>query len=252
MTGPAWLILPTFNEVANLQPLVEALLPLLAAASPAGHRLLVVDDDSPDGTGRVADALAAREPAVEVLHRPVREGLGPAYLAGFARALEGGAGQVIQMDADFSHDPRDVARLLGAVGRGADLALGSRYVAGGAVTADWHPARRAISRAGCWYARTLLGVDVRDLTGGFKCFRSDALAALDLATVRSVGYAFQVELTYRAVRRGLTVVEVPIRFGERRAGQSKMSPAIALEAAWRVATMRLDPPPPRAEDRALA
>jgi dolichol-phosphate mannosyltransferase len=244
MTGPAWLILPTYNEVANLQPLVEALLPLLAAAAPAGHRVLVVDDDSPDGTGRVADMLAAREPAVEVLHRPVREGLGPAYLAGFARALAAGAGHVIQMDADFSHDPHDVARLLAAVGRGADLALGSRYVTGGSLTAAWHPARRAISRAGCWYARTLLGVDVRDLTGGFKCFRADALASLDLATVRSVGYAFQVELTYRAIRRGLAVVEVPIRFGERRAGQSKMSPAIALEAAWRVAAMRLGAAPP--------
>jgi dolichol-phosphate mannosyltransferase len=252
MPGPAWLILPTYNEVENLEPLVEALLPLLAGGSPTGHRVLVVDDGSPDGTGRVADGLAAREPEVEVLHRPIREGLGPAYLAGFARALEAGAGHVLQMDADFSHDPRDVPRLLAAVGHGADLALGSRYVAGGALTAAWHPARRAISRGGGWYARTLLGVDIRDLTGGFKCFRAGVLASLDLASVRSVGYAFQVEMTYRAIRRGLTVVEVPIRFGERRAGQSKMSSRIALEAAWRIAAMRLGAPGRRERHRALA
>jgi dolichol-phosphate mannosyltransferase len=239
MTRPAWLILPTYNEAPNLQPLVEAVLPVLAAASPGGHRVLVVDDDSPDGTGRLADALAAREPAVEVLHRPAREGLGPAYLAGFARALGAGAGYVIQMDADFSHDPRDVARLLATAEQGADLVVGSRYVAGGGITADWRPARRALSRAGCWYAQTLLGVGVRDLTGGFKCFRAAALEALDLSSVRSVGYAFQVELTYRAIRRALTVVEVPIRFQDRRAGDSKMSPAIALEAAWRVPHLRM-------------
>jgi dolichol-phosphate mannosyltransferase len=253
MSNATWLILPTYNEVENLQPLVETLLPLLAAASPAGHHVLVVDDDSPDGTGRVADALAGREPAVEVLHRPVREGLGRAYLAGFGRALAAGAGHVIQMDADFSHDTRDVARLLATAEQGADLALGSRYVAGGGVTAGWHPARRALSQAGCWYARTLLGVGVRDLTCGFKCFRASALAALDLPSVRSVGYAFQVELTYRAIRRGMTVVEVPIQFGERRGGESKMSPAIALEAAWRVALLRTssrsqaEPAPPGPE-----
>ena len=238
MKGAVWLILPTYNEAENLEPLVEALLPVLSEASPAGHRLLVVDDDSPDGTGRVADALAARQASVEVLHRSAREGLGPAYLAGFRRALEAGAGHVVQMDADFSHDPRDVARLL-AAGQDADLVLGSRYVAGGGVAADWHLARRAISRAGCWYARRLLGLGVRDLTGGFKCFRARALEALELDTVRSAGYAFQVELTYRAIRRGLRVVEIPILFHERRAGYSKMSPAIALEAAWRVAHLRM-------------
>jgi dolichol-phosphate mannosyltransferase len=241
MRKPAWLILPTYNEVQNLQPLVEAVLPVLAGASPGGHRVLVVDDNSPDGTGRLADALAAREPAVEVLHRPVREGLGPAYLAAFARALGAGASHVIQMDADFSHDPRDIARLLATAQQGYDLVLGSRYVPGGGVTADWNPGRRALSRAACWYARTLLGVDVRDLTGGFKCFRASALRALDLHSVRSLGYAFQVEVTYRAIRRGLKLVEVPIRFGERRAGESKMSPAIALEAAWRVAHFRITP-----------
>jgi dolichol-phosphate mannosyltransferase len=235
---PAWLVLPTYNEAENLEPLVEEVMPVLAEASPGGHRLLVVDDGSPDGTGRVADALAARETAVEVLHRPGREGLGSAYLAGFRRALEAGAGHILQMDADFSHDPSDVARLLSASDR-ADLVLGSRYVAGGEVVADWNRARRAISRAGCWYARTLLGIDVRDLTGGFKCFSAPALEALDLSTVRSAGYAFQIEVTYRAVQRGLAVVEVPIHFHKRRAGRSKMSLAIALEAAWRVLELRV-------------
>jgi dolichol-phosphate mannosyltransferase len=238
MRGPAWLVIPTYDEAPNLEPLIDAVLPALATASPSGHRVLVVDDASPDGTGRLADRLAERLDAVEVLHRPGREGLGPAYRAGFARALAGGAGYLLQMDADFSHDPADLPRLLERAQAGADLVLGSRYLEGGGV-ADWGAARRAISRAGCWYARTVLGVEVRDLTGGFKCFRRAAMEAIDLPTVGSQGYAFQVEMTYRALRRGLSVVEVPITFRERRAGESKMSSRIALEAAWRVPQLRI-------------
>jgi dolichol-phosphate mannosyltransferase len=238
MTDPAWLVIPTYDEAPNLEPLVEAVMPVLADASPAGHRVLIVDDASPDGTGRLADRLAERVDAVEVLHRPRREGLGPAYVAGFTRALAGGAGYLLQMDADFSHDPADLPRLLDRARAGADLVLGSRYVEGGGV-ADWGAARRAISRAGCWYARAVLGVGIRDLTGGFKCFRRAAIEAIDLPTVRSQGYAFQVEMTHRTLRRGLAVVEIPITFRERRAGESKMSARIALEAAWRVPQLRM-------------
>ena len=237
MPAPAWLIVPTYDEAPNLEALVEAVEPVLAAAAPEGHRILVVDDASPDGTGAMADALAGRFP-LEVLHRPRKGGLGPAYRAGFRHALDAGAGLVVQMDADFSHDPPDVARLLAAAREGADLVLGSRYVPGGGVE-RWSLPRRAISRGGCWYARAVLGVDVRDLTGGFKCFRRAALEAVDLDTVASEGYAFQVEMTYRVLRRGLRVVEVPICFRERRHGTSKMSARIALEAAWRVPRMRL-------------
>jgi len=237
MLGFPWLIVPTFNEAENLEPLVGAALEVLARAAPEGHRLLIVDDDSPDGTGAMADRLAARHDEVEVLHRRERQGLGPAYLAGFARALDGGAGYVLQMDADFSHDPRDLARLLDAVRDGADVALGSRYAPGGAV-ADWGIVRRVVSRGGCWYARRVLRVDVRDLTGGFKCFRSAVLHAIDLPSIRSHGYAFQVELTYRALRAGFTVREVPIVFRDRRHGHSKMSMRIALEAAWLVPLLR--------------
>jgi dolichol-phosphate mannosyltransferase len=237
VTGPAWLIVPTYDEAPNVRALVEAALAVLERAAPEGHRVLVVDDNSPDGTGRVADALAQAHPAVEVLHRPAKAGLGPAYLAGFGVALAGGAGHVLQMDADFSHDPADLERLLAAARAGADLVLGSRYVPGGGV-GDWGPLRRAVSRAGCLYARTVLGVHVRDLTGGFKCFRRGALEALDLASVRSQGYAFQVEMTYRALLRGLRVVEVPIVFRERREGTSKMTARIAFEAAWRVPQLR--------------
>src|SRR5436190_4063695 len=158
MKGLPWLVLPTYNEAENLERLVHAVQPVLAQASPSGHRILVVDDDSPDGTGQLAEVLSARDRTIEVLHRAVREGLGPAYLAGFHHALQRGAGRVIQMDADFSHDPQDVATLLAVSDAGADLVLGSRYVPGGGVTQDWSPVRRAISQAGCWYARTLLGV----------------------------------------------------------------------------------------------
>jgi len=199
---------------------------------------LIVDDSSPDGTGRLADALAAEHDAVEVLHRSEREGLGPAYLAGFARALRGGAGYVLEMDSDFSHDPADIARLLAATrDGGADLALGSRYVDGGGVE-DWPPLRRFISQGGSLYARTILGLGIRDLTGGFKCFRAEVLEAIDLPTVRSAGYGFQIELTYRAIRRGFTVVEIPIVFRDRVHGTSKMSPRIAAEAMWLVPALR--------------
>ncbi|HZL54638.1 MAG TPA: polyprenol monophosphomannose synthase [Solirubrobacteraceae bacterium] len=229
MQGPVWLVLPTFNEAENIQPLVEAVLAALEQAAPGDHRVLVVDDSSPDGTGALADALAAEHGAVEVLHRSVREGLGPAYLAGFGHALAAGAAFVCQMDADFSHNPADVPRLLAAVADGADVALGSRYVAGGGVE-DWGLMRRVVSRAGCSYARHVLGLSIRDLTGGFKCFRREVLEAIDLQTVRSHGYGFQVEMTQRALLRGFVVREVPITFHDRRRGHSKMSPRIALEA----------------------
>jgi dolichol-phosphate mannosyltransferase len=235
----AWLILPTYNEVDNLAAIVAAVRTVLERAAPAGYRVLIVDDSSPDGTGRLADELAARHGEVEVLHRPAKGGLGSAYIAGFDAALRAGAGYLLEMDADFSHDPADLERLLAAARDGADVVLGSRYVPGGGVT-EWHAMRRGVSRAGCWYARRVLGVGVRDLTGGFKCFRRSALEALHLSSVRSLGYAFQVELTYRAVRRGLCVVEIPIVFHERREGASKMSARIALEAVWRVPQMRLN------------
>ena len=237
MPGAAWLVLPTYNEADNVEAIVASARDVLAGAAPEGYRILVVDDDSPDGTGKLADALASRHDEVSVLHRPGKGGLGRAYLAGFDEALRGGATHVLEMDSDFSHDPSDLARLLAAAGQGADLVLGSRYVEGGGVT-EWHAVRRAVSRGGCWYARTVLGLDVRDLTGGFKCFRREVLEAIDLPTVRSQGYAFQVELTYRAVKRGFDVVEVPIVFHERREGASKMSGRIAAEAIWRVPQMR--------------
>jgi dolichol-phosphate mannosyltransferase len=239
MTGPAWLVLPTFNEAENLETAVTAARRVLGAATPEGFRVLIVDDNSPDGTGALADALAAAHPdEVEVLHRPVREGLGPAYLAGFDRALAAGASHVFEMDADLSHDPADLARLLSAVrDGGADVALGSRYVPDGGV-ADWGTVRRLVSRGGSWYARRALGLEVRDLTGGFKCFRADVLDAIDLPSVRSRGYAFQVELTYRAIVCGFAVVEVPIVFRDRELGTSKMSWRITAEAAWIVPHLR--------------
>jgi dolichol-phosphate mannosyltransferase len=233
MTGPAWIVVPTYNEAANLEPLVHG----IREAAPDAH-ILVVDDDSPDGTGALADAIAARDEHVEVLHRPGKAGLGLAYVNGFAHALRAGAGYVLEMDADLSHDPRDVPRLIAAAEAGADLVLGSRYVAGGGVE-DWDTLRRVLSRGGCRYARTMLGVGVRDLTGGFKCFRADTLRAIDFETVRSEGYAFQVELTYRALARGLRVEEVPITFRDRRAGDSKMSARIAMEAIWLVPALRI-------------
>jgi dolichol-phosphate mannosyltransferase len=229
-----WIVLPTFNEADNLEGVVAA----VRAAVP-GARVLVVDDASPDGTGAIADRLAAADPAVHVLHRPRKEGLGRAYVAGFTRALSHGAEYVVEMDADFSHAPADLPRLLAAARGGADLVLGSRYVPGGGVE-NWHPLRRAVSQAGCAYARRVLRVPVRDLTGGFKCFRAEALRGIDYAGVRSQGYAFQVELTYRALARGYRVVELPIVFRERREGESKMTWRIAAEAAFMVPRLRAE------------
>jgi dolichol-phosphate mannosyltransferase len=233
--GP-WLILPTYNEAVNLEPFVRAVQPELAEAAPE-HRILIVDDNSPDGTGRIADRLAAEIESVEVLHRPKKQGLGVAYLAGFRRALEGGADLILEMDSDFSHSPADVPRLIAAAER-ADLVLGSRYVPGGGVV-DWGLLRRVLSRGGSWYARLVLRVHVHDLTGGFKCFRREVLERLDLASIHAEGYGFQIELTYRAIRAGFRVEEIPIVFRERQAGISKMTARIAAEAVWKVPALRL-------------
>jgi dolichol-phosphate mannosyltransferase len=230
-----WLILPTYNEAENIAPLVSSALAQLEATG-VEHHVLIVDDGSPDGTGRIADRLAAEHGAVEVLHRERKEGLGRAYLAGFQVALARGAGLVLEMDSDFSHDPADLPRLIAAADA-ADLVLGSRYVPGGGVT-EWGFVRRALSRGGSAYARLLLGLPVRDLTGGFKCFRREVLEALTLDGVQADGYGFQIELTYRAVKAGFRVAEVPILFRERRLGQSKMTARIALEAVWKVPALR--------------
>jgi dolichol-phosphate mannosyltransferase len=228
--------LPTYNERDNLEPMVRS---LGRVAGALGHemRVLVIDDASPDGTGELADRLAAELSFVEALHRPRKEGLGPAYLAGFRRALEAGAELVFEMDCDFSHDPADVPRLAAAA-READLVLGSRYAPGGA-TRRWSAARRVVSRAGSAYARVLRGVEIRDLTGGFKCYRRRVLETIELDRISSKGYAFQIETTYRALRRGFRVVEIPITFVERERGGSKMGGAIVLEAAAKVPALRL-------------
>ncbi len=231
--GDVWLVLPTYNEAENVERMVAG----ITAALPAGARVLIVDDSSPDGTGQIADRLARESPLVEALHRARKEGLGPAYLAGFRRALDAGAALIVQMDADHSHDPADLPRLLEAAA-GADLVIGSRYVAGGSV-GDWGPIRRGISRAGSAYARLVLGVGVRDLTGGFKVIHRRVLDAIGLDSIASHGYAFQVEITYRAIRAGFTVVEVPIEFRDRRIGQSKMTGAIVREAVVGIPRMRL-------------
>ena len=231
-----WLVVPTYNEAANIERFVHAVLPQLAAAA-GEHRVLIVDDSSPDGTGDIADGLAAELEQVRVLHRTEKNGLGRAYEAGFAHALAGGAELVIQMDADLSHDPEHIPALIEAAAD-ADLVLGSRYVAGGGVE-NWGLCRRALSRGGSWYARTVLGVPVRDLTGGFKCFRRELLERLVREGFETAGFGFQVEVTYRSLRSGATVREVPIRFRDREAGDSKMSSRIVIEALWRVVEMRL-------------
>jgi dolichol-phosphate mannosyltransferase len=237
MSGEPWLILPTYNEAENVQAIVAASGEVLARVAPDGYRVLIVDDGSPDGTGELADRLADEHTWVEVLHRAEKSGIGPAYLAGFRHALDRGAGYVMEMDSDFSHDPADLARLLEAVRDGADLALGSRYVPGGGVS-DWGVLRRFISEGGSTYARLVLGLGVRDLTGGFKCFRREVLESIHFDSVRSRGYAFQVELTYRTVQAGFAVVEVPIVFRDRQHGTSKMSWRIAAEAMWLVPRLR--------------
>jgi dolichol-phosphate mannosyltransferase len=229
----ATICLPTYNELANLERMVRALQPLLRNAD----RILVIDDDSPDGTGAAADALAAELPFVDVLHRAHKEGLGPAYLAGFRQALAGGAELVLEMDCDFSHDPADVPRLIAAAEAGADVVLGSRYVDGGGVR-NWGLVRRVISRGASIYTGLFLRMGVKDPTGGFKCFRRRVLETIDLDAITSKGYAFQIETTYRAKRAGFTVVEVPITFADRMQGNSKMSRAIVLEAMWRVPLLR--------------
>jgi dolichol-phosphate mannosyltransferase len=233
MPGPVWIVLPTYREADNVEPMIRA----LRAVAPAAH-VVVVDDASPDGTGLLADRIAAADPRVEVVHRAAKRGIGPAYLAGFDHALARGAGALVELDCDFSHDPATVPRLLEALDAGADLALGSRYVTGGRVE-NWTAWRRFASRAACTYARALLRVPVRDLTTGCKAFRAPALEAIDFRSARSRGYAFQVELTYRALRAGLRVTELPITFRERREGESKLSGTVALEAAWRVPALRL-------------
>jgi dolichol-phosphate mannosyltransferase len=231
-TADVWVILPTYNEAENLERIVGAVLEHL----PESRRVLVVDDNSPDGTGEIADRLAESEESIEVLHRERKEGLGPAYLAGFRVALDGGAQRIIEMDADFSHDPSYLPELIAATEK-ADLAIGSRYVPGGGIT-EWGPMRRFVSRGGSAYARMALGLPVKDLTGGFKCFRRIVLETIDLGTIEARGYAFQVETTYRAIRSGFRVVEVPIVFKDRTDGTSKMSKAIVAEAMWRVPAMR--------------
>ncbi len=238
MSG-AWLVLPTYNEAENIEAIVRAALPQLESTG-MDHRVLIVDDGSPDGTGQIADRLVAEIDGVEVCHRASKAGIGPAYLAGFERALSGGAELVLEMDSDFSHDPGDLPRLIAASGA-ADLVLGSRYVPGGGVT-DWGRARRTISRGGSLYAKLLLGVQVNDLTGGFKCFRREVLETLDLTSIGTDGYGFQIEMTFRAIQAGFRVAEVPILFRERRVGASKMSARIAVEAFWTVPALRLRKP----------
>ncbi|HEV8685886.1 MAG TPA: polyprenol monophosphomannose synthase [Gaiellaceae bacterium] len=226
----ATVCLPTYNELENVERMVRAL-------GEQGVRVLVIDDNSPDGTGKIADRLAAELDFVSVLHRERKEGLGPAYLEGFRRALADGAELVLEMDSDFSHDPADVPRLIEEAERGADLTLGSRYVPGGSIP-NWGLVRRFISRGGCLYAQLWLQTRVRDLTGGFKCYRRRVLEAIDLDAIHSKGYAFQIETTYRALRKGFRVVEVPITFVDREEGGSKMSRTIVLEAIWKVPLIR--------------
>jgi dolichol-phosphate mannosyltransferase len=228
--------LPTYNERTNVEPMVLALGEVFERlAMPC--RVLVVDDGSPDGTGEIAQALADRHSWVDVLHRPRKEGLGRAYLAGFAHALAAGADLIAEIDCDFSHDPNDLTRLVAATDN-ADVAIGSRYVKGGG-TRNWSRLRQTVSRGGCLYAQAILGIGVSDLTGGFKCFRREVLETLPLGSVAAQGYAFQVEVTYRAIRAGFSVAELPIVFSERTSGRSKMSYGIVGEAVWKVPALRI-------------
>jgi dolichol-phosphate mannosyltransferase len=236
MDARVWVVIPTYNEAMTIERVVGAVDAELKRLVPGEHRILIVDDNSPDGTGEKADRLALELQTVDVLHRPGKSGLGQAYLAGFDHALARGAELIFEMDADFSHDPRYLGDLLTAA-RDADLVLGSRYVPGGGVR-DWSLIRRLISRGGSFYARTILGVHVRDLTGGFKCIHKRVLESIDLPSVRAEGYVFQIEVTYRAVAAGFRVKEVPIVFVDRTEGSSKMSTRIALEAMWSVPRLR--------------
>jgi dolichol-phosphate mannosyltransferase len=224
------IVIPTYNEKENLPTLVQQ----LRASAPLAH-LLIVDDGSPDGTGQLADAMATADPSVHVLHRTTKDGLGRAYVAGFTWGLEQGYQRLIQMDADLSHNPCDVPCLLAA---DADLVIGSRYVAGGG-TVNWGLGRRLLSRGGCLYARTILGLPLQDLTGGFKCWRRPALEAVHLSEIRSNGYSFQIEMTWRALQAGFRATEVPITFTDRVDGVSKMSKRIVFEAIGLVWRLRL-------------
>ncbi len=229
-----WVVLPTYNEADNVSAIATAILEAVPAAT-----LLVVDDGSPDGTGDLADDLAAADARVRVLHRARKAGLGRAYLAGFRAALDGGATAIAQIDADWSHDPADLPRLIGALADGADLAIGSRYTRGGTVI-GWGIGRTVISRGGSLFARIVLGLPVRDLTAGFKAWRATTLAGIEFAGVHAGGYVFQIEMTYRAQRRGASVREVPVTFQDRRVGQSKMSRRIVGEALLVTVRLRLD------------
>jgi len=229
----ALVCIPTYNEAENIEPITQAVL----EAEPRVD-ILIVDDNSPDGTGKIANTLAAREPRIRVLHREKKEGLGRAYLAAFRWAMAEGYTYIIEMDADFSHDPKYLPQFVDAAEGGADLVLGSRYVSGGG-TVNWGTGRKLISRGGSLYARTILGVKVRDLTGGFKCFNRRVLESIGLDEVKSSGYAFQIELTYRTLKKGFTVQEIPIIFEDRRVGHSKMSKKIFMEAVTMVWKLRL-------------
>jgi dolichol-phosphate mannosyltransferase len=236
MSPRLWLFLPTYNEVGNLEGIVRAVAKRLQRVAPGDWRLLVVDDDSPDGTGELADRLAQKLPGLEVLHRPGKDGLGKAYAAGFDYALARGAELVTVMDADFSHDPEHLPALIAAAAEG-DLVLGSRYVDGGKIV-NWPPLRRLLSRAGSLYARTLLGVQIADLTSGFRCVRRTVLETVEPRTLQAQGYVFNIELTYRALLAGFRVDEIPICFRDREAGESKLSLADAFEALLLVPELR--------------
>ncbi len=240
MSARIWLVIPTYNESVNIEPILRAVDTELRALVPGEYRVLVVDDGSPDGTGEIAERVGGELGTVEVLHRTTKDGLGRAYIAGFEQALAAGAELVIEMDADFSHDPSYLKDLLKA-SEDADLVLGSRYVPGGAVR-NWGWLRKLLSQGGSTYSRLILGVKVRDLTGGFKCIHRSVLEAIDLSTLRADGYVFQIEVTYLAIRGGFRVKEVPIVFTDRTAGASKMSWQIAVEAMMLVPSLRRERP----------